>query len=92
MPSSSRVTPAAVGRLFAGWLLVISGGILTPLPIPVGLLSLSLGLALLAHDSRRMQCWIRGLRQRFPGLSRRLVSLGNHAPAWLARVIRHTEP
>lgn len=78
--------------MFAGWMLVIGGAILTPLPIPLGLLSLSLGLALLAHDSRRIRHLVRRLRRRFPTFSERLARLEQHAPHWLARVIRHTEP
>jgi len=92
MASLSRIVPAAVARLFTGWLLVIGGGILTPLPIPVGLVTLTLGLALLAHDSRWLRWHIRRLRQRYPALSRRLGRVGQRAPRWLARVIRRTEP
>lgn len=92
MPALYRLNPAAFARLASGWLLVTGGAILTPLPIPVGLLMLSLGLLLLARDSRWMRRRLRALRGRHPRLSRRLTRLGGHVPAGLARLIRLTEP
>jgi len=92
MPRRHRFSPPVIGRLFAGWLLVLSGGILTPMPIPVGLLLLGLGLALLAHDSRWMRHQLRSLRGRYPSFSERLAAIGRRAPRWLARVIRRTAP
>jgi hypothetical protein len=92
MPLTSRVNPAVLGRLFVGWLLVIGGGILTPLPVPVGLLCLALGLALLANDSLWVRRRIRRLRARYPVFSERLAHAGRRAPRWLARAIRRTDP
>lgn len=79
-------------RLTAGWLLVAGGAMLTPLPIPVGLLLLAIGLLLLARDSRWMRERLRALRRRYPSLSARLTQLARHAPAGLARLIRLTDP
>jgi hypothetical protein len=92
MPAARRLTPAVLARLFGGWVLVVGGGILTPLPIPVGLLLFGLGLAVLARDSRMVRHGVRRLRARYPGLSARLNDAGRRAPRWLARLIRLTEP
>lgn len=92
MRTLTRIRPAAAGRLFAGWLLLIGGGILTPLPIPVGLLMMALGLALMARDSRRVRYWLRTLRERYPRFSDGLTRKAGRMPRWLARVIRRTDP
>ncbi len=55
-----------------GWLLVIVGTILFPLPVPLGAPALALGLLILARQSRWMRQLIARLRQRFPRTSRSL--------------------
>lgn len=92
MPAARRFSVPVLARLFGGWLLVLGGGILTPLPIPVGLLLLGLGLALLARDNQGLRRAIRRLRARYPAFSTRLGRVGQRAPRWLARLIRLTEP
>jgi hypothetical protein len=92
MADTSRFTLLGAGRQFAGWLLVIGGGILMPLPIPVGLLLLVLGLTLLVRDNRWLRDRLRGLRARYPRLSARLRRAARHCPGWLDRLIEMTEP
>jgi hypothetical protein len=92
MPTSKRVTPRVLGRLFAGWVLILGGGILTPLPIPVGLVLLSLGLALLAQDSRWVRRRLRWLLGRYPAVSDRLRRMEPYCPGWLAGLLRRIQP
>lgn len=92
MPRSRPFNPQALGRQFAGWLLVVGGSILTPLPIPVGLLLLGLGLALLARDSRWIRRRLRGLLGRSPGLAERLRRLEPHCSDGTASLLRKILP
>ena len=78
--------------LLLGWVLVISGLLITPLPLPVGLLLLVLGLALLIRRSQ----WVRGrimrLRGRYPVISARLRRLEPRLYRSLASALRSTDP
>jgi len=79
-------------RVVGGWLLVGSGLVLLPLPIPLGLLFVLAGVTMLAHDNRRLGAWLRRLRRRNPGFSRRLQRLEPHAPVIMRRLLKRTDP
>ena len=53
-----------------GWLLVVAGAILFPLPVPLGAPMLAAGVLVLARESRLIRRWIGRLRQRYPETSR----------------------
>ncbi len=55
-----------------GWLLLIGGAILFPLPIPLGAPMLVAGFLVLARESRMIRRWIGRLRQRYPETSQSL--------------------
>ncbi len=79
-------------RLVIGWLLVILGAILTPTPVPIGLILLALGLYLVAKESmamRRAVCW---LRRRVPRLSRGMNDLKPRVGRGLRHFIDRTDP
>lgn len=78
-------------QLLLGWVLVISGILITPLPVPIGLVLLALGLVLLIQRSLFVRRQLRALRTRYPKLSSRL----RHAEPRLGRlgsVLRKTDP
>jgi len=79
-------------ELLLGWLLVLGGILITPLPLPIGLLMLVLGLVLLAHRSEFVRQRIRALRRRYPELSERLRRLEPRVNARIARTLRETDP
>ena len=53
-------------RCLPGWPLVVAGVIITPLPIPVGLLLLGLGVSILMPCSPSMRLLVKRLRRRYP--------------------------
>lgn len=78
--------------MLIGSLLVLSGLLTLPLPIPLGLLMLGGGAVLLAHDSRRIRAWLRRKRDRYPALSERLRWLEGRVPRRASRVLQRTDP
>lgn len=65
----------AVFHQLLGGVLVIVGIILTPTPIPFGLIMLTVGLALLAPYLRPVQSLVRTIRRRWPNVD---LSLRRH--------------
>ena len=53
-----------------GWLLIVAGAILFPLPVPLGAPMLAAGFLVLARESKLIRRWIGRLRQRYPETSR----------------------
>ena len=90
------MTPCAgLRRLLAlavGWLLLLAGILITPLPLPIGLVMLVLGLAVLVRRSRFVRRRIRNLRSRYPAFSERLRRLEPKVNATIARTLRQTDP
>jgi len=80
------------GRLIAGVLLVIVGALVTPTPIPVGLVLMLAGLTLLVAESVVMRDVVRAARRRLPLLSRGLARARDRVPGPLKRVIDLTDP
>lgn len=88
-------TCAGLRRLLAlgaGWFLLLAGILITPLPLPIGLLMLVLGLAVLVRRSRLVRRRIRDLRGRYPEFSERLRRLEPKVNASIARTLRQTDP
>ncbi len=54
--------------LFAGMVLLVAGAIMAPLPIPLGLPSIALGLVLIAAASKRAHVVITSTLRKFPWL------------------------
>ena len=79
-------------RLVLGWVLVASGAVIAPTPIPVGLVLVAVGLGLLATESRWVRGRLQAMRQRFPGFCRRLNAVKPKVPGFVARVIEDTDP
>ena len=77
-------------RLLGGALLLVTGLIMLPLPIPVGLPMTLAGLGLLVAVSPRVRDALAALRGRLPRLSRRLDAIAPHLPGPLARLVHAT--
>lgn len=75
-----------------GSVLVISGAILAPTPIPFGLIMMTIGLALLAPYMPPIQKLVRAIRHKWPKVD---VSLRRHRdrlPAIIRATIDKTHP
>lgn len=75
-----------------GVFLVVSGAIVFPLPIPFGLIMMTIGFALLAPYIPVVQRLIRHLRTRWPDLNRTLMRLRHRFPPVIRRTIDKTHP
>lgn len=78
--------------LSVGWILIGVGLVLWPLPIPLGLPLVILGLAVLLPQSHWLQTLIRRWRGRHPEFDRRLHAASHRLPGFVRRAIRTTEP
>lgn len=79
-------------RLAIGGLLVVAGLIMMPMPIPLGLLFILLGLSLLISVLPALRLRILALRQRFPKWSRSLQRQKRYLPAALRHLLDDTDP
>jgi hypothetical protein len=76
-------------RLAGGWLLLILGLAVLPMPVPAGLVMILGGAALLVHDSRTFRRLFVGLKRRFPRVFATLHKKAAHLPPRMARRLRH---
>lgn len=76
-------------RLVGGWVLLISGLALFPMPIPAGLAMIAGGAALLVHDSRTFRRFFNSLKRRHPRFFSSLHKRTAYLPDPLARRVRH---
>lgn len=71
-------------------MLLVMGALMLPLPVPVGLILVVVGLALLAHDSRRIRSRIVRLGRRHPEVRDRAlriaISISRPLGAYLHRL------
>jgi len=79
-------------RLTVGWLLIGVGTVILPTPVPVGLVMVIVGLALVAPRSRTLQDWLRRRRAAYPAFSRRLAAMAPRLPRAARRVLEITDP
>lgn len=79
-------------RLVVGWLLLVSGGVIAPTPVPIGLVMMAVGLGLLASESHTVRRGLQAVRRRFPGFCARLNAVKPRVPGFVARVIEDTDP
>ncbi len=75
-----------------GGTLIIAGLIILPLPIPLGLVMLVVGLALLAPYIPAMQRLIRKMRHKWPNLDQSLRQYRHHFPTIIKKTIDRTHP
>jgi len=81
-----------VARQLGRWLLLLAGLIVTPMPMPVGLLMITIALAILVEDSHRVRWAVTALRRRSPTLSRQLRRARERSPRGVQGIIDRTDP
>ncbi len=80
-----------VVRLIA-LILIISGLVLFPLPIPFGLIFIIIGLTLMISSSKTLARSIRNYRKSHPDLDEKIRIFKDKAPAIIRRPLEITEP
>ena len=75
-----------------GATLILVGLILLPLPIPFGLILLTIGFALLAPYVPAMQRLVRSMRLKWPKLDRTLLRHRGRFPPIIRKTIDKTHP
>ncbi|MHA7872748.1 MAG: PGPGW domain-containing protein [Hyphococcus sp.] len=75
-----------------GSTLVVAGLVVLPLPIPFGLIMLTIGFALLAPYIPAVQRLIRKMRTKWPKLDFQLRRYRNRFPAVIRKTIDKTHP
>lgn len=88
----SRRLLARLGRLSAGWVLLVVGLITAPTPLPIGLPLIALALGLLARDSERVRRAVRWVRGRVGALDRGLRRIEPKLPRPVVWVLHATDP
>jgi hypothetical protein len=81
--------------LASGWLLVVIGLIVTPMPVPIpliGVLPLLLGCAILTSHSKMFRRQMQAARHRFEWLSRRLEYFIDRGPKAVRHMVHRTNP
>lgn len=75
------------GTAVIGTLLILVGIALTPSPVPFGLIIIALGLSLVVWSAPGAVRWV---RRRWRWFDRRMTSLEQTLPEWLARPLRRS--
>lgn len=69
---------------------VVVGAVTAPLPLPIGLPLIAVGLAILITTSKTAVRVVRFVRARYPWLDEKLMPLQDRLPATLARAMKRT--
>jgi UPF0716 family protein affecting phage T7 exclusion len=83
---------SAIVHQLLGGVLVVVGAILTPTPIPLGLIMLTIGLTLLAPYLAPVQSLIRTIRRKWPNVDASLRRHRHRMPAVIQSTIDKTHP
>lgn len=75
-----------------GSVLVVGGAILTPTPVPIGLIMLTIGLALLAPYMPPIQRAVRAIRRKWPKINQSLLRHRHRFPPVIRMTIDKTHP
>ena len=78
--------------LVGGVLLIVAGLLVLPLPVPVGLLMIILGVSLLVPAIPALARFLKRIRHRYPITSQRLNLISPKLPGFVRRVIEETDP
>jgi len=81
--------------LVLGWLLLIGGIVITPMPIPIpliGVVPFLLGCAILSQHSKVFRRFLQYMRHRFEWLSRIMEGPAHRMPMMVKHMLRRTNP
>lgn len=76
----------------SGVILVLVGLVVLPIPIPLGLLMITVGLALLAPYMPMIQRILTGVRAKWPKIDASLLKHRDRLPMIIRRTIDETDP
>ena len=79
-------------KLVFGWVMLIGGVIIAPLPLPIGQFIALVGLSLLVSESHWVKTKMQKLRRKLPIVGRQLVRMHPYLPKFLKKVIDDTDP
>lgn len=79
-------------KLLIGWLMLIGGIIIAPLPIPIGQFIALIGLSILVSESHWVKTKMQKFRRRLPMIGRQLQRMHPYMPKFLKKVIDDTDP
>ncbi len=79
-------------KAVSGAILVVGGIIVTPLPIPFGIIMISIGLSLLASSVPRVRDYLTSVRRRYREFSGKLNRIKTKLPAFARQLIEDTDP
>ena len=75
-----------------GALIFIAGMIMFPLPIPIGLVMMVIGLTMLISSSKKLRSWIREYRRRNPKVNQSIHKAEAYLPRGMRNSIGQTDP
>ncbi|HSC60958.1 MAG TPA: PGPGW domain-containing protein [Rhizomicrobium sp.] len=81
--------------LVIGWLLLIGGLVITPMPIPIpliGVVPFLLGCAILSQHSKVFRRFLQYMRHRFEWFSKTIEGPAHRMPMIVKHMIRRTSP
>lgn len=78
--------------LWLGWPILIVGALVTPLPFPIGIPMMIVGLFMLARGSHWVREKIIRTRRKWPQFSAKLNALKTAMPAPIRRFLLRTDP
>ena len=76
----------------SGAILVIGGIIVTPLPIPFGIIMIIIGLSLLASPVPKVRDYLTSVRRRYREFSDKLNRIKSKLPSLARQLIEDTDP
>jgi xanthosine utilization system XapX-like protein len=81
--------------LALGWVLLVGGILITPMPIPIpliGIVPFLLGCAILSQNSKVFRRFLQSVRHRYEWFSKRIEQTGHRMPGMVKHMIRRTNP
>ena len=81
--------------LILGWVLLIGGILITPMPIPIpliGVVPFLLGCAILSQHSKVFRRFLQYIRHRYEWFSKRIEGMAHRMPVMVKHMIRRTNP
>ncbi len=79
-------------KMVTGILLLLLGIIITPMPIPLGIILIILGLSMLVSTIPQVRAFLQFLRRRYRVFSYKLNRIKHHLPAFARQLIEDTDP
>jgi uncharacterized membrane protein YbaN (DUF454 family) len=81
--------------VICGWLLLVIGVVVTPMPVPIPMIGLApflVGCAILTRHSKWFRRGLQRVRHRFEWLSHRFEAFKERGPHAVRHMVRRTRP